>query len=165
MKENFNTKLYGWFYSQSCKKQLKEQYGSQMSKSVKRKCSSIIRRAKDIGPSRLLSAYCMAAYFIALNRNTDSYLSQKKMPGRQEWSAIFHKRQYENDWVVDVLEGNEEFDLGYNYLQCGIYKPCEAEKCFLLQIFRYIRQRIHTGIEIFFKLLVGLRLVRHHNNP
>lgn len=160
MKENFGTRLYGWFYSQSCKRQLRAQYGSSMAKAVKREYRAVITRAREIGPSRLLSAYCMAAYFIALNRttglepqknyelfrdglcanslfhkalgNADSYLDPKKMPARQAWSAASHEGKYENDWIVDVLEGNGEFDLGYNYLQCGICKLCSDENCFEL---------------------------------
>lgn len=157
MKENLSTRLYGWFYSSACKKQLKEQSGKQMVKAVEEEYRAIIRRAKDIGPSRLISAYCMGAWFIALNRRTgfgaqknyelfrdglyanslfhkalgsaDSYLSEKKMPGRQRWSADSHKRRYENDWVVDILEGNGEYELGYNYLQCGICRLCQDEGC------------------------------------
>ncbi len=70
MKENFNAKVYGWFYSRSCRQQLKEQYESPIVKAVKQEYRTIIKRAKDIGPSKLISAYCMAAYFIALNQNT-----------------------------------------------------------------------------------------------
>lgn len=181
MKENFNTKLYGWFYSRSCRQQLKEQYGSPMVKAVKREYRTIIKRAKDIGPSKLISSYCMAAYFIALNRNTglepqenyelfrdglysnplfhralgnaDSYLSQKKMPARQAWSASSHKCKYENDWIVDVLEGNEKFDLGYNYLQCGICKLCKDENCF--ELARYLCQLDYVIAD-----MMGMKLER-----
>ncbi|MDO4324234.1 MAG: hypothetical protein Q4C61_17110 [Lachnospiraceae bacterium] len=70
MKENASTRAYGWFYSHACKKQLKAQYGGQTLKECRKEYREIIRRAKDIGPSRLFSAYCMAAWFIALNRST-----------------------------------------------------------------------------------------------
>lgn len=117
-------------------------------------------RAKDTGNSRLLSAYCMASYFIALNRttglsptenyelfknclyqskifhyaigNANSYLNTKKLNGRKEWSRLSHERQYENDWVVDVLEGNGQYELGYDYYECGICKLCHDEDCFEL---------------------------------
>ena len=113
--------------------------------------------AKDIGASNMLSAYIMAIYFIALNRSTglspeenyeifkdglyesklfhkalgnaDSYLSQKKLPERLKWSEESHKRKYENDWVVDVLPGNGEYDLGYDYHECGVCKICRDEGC------------------------------------
>ena len=123
-----------------------------MLKACRREYCGVIKRAKDIGPSRLLSAYCMAAWFIALNRSTggsaeenytlfrdglvksrlfhmvmgnaDAYLDEKKLPGRLQWAAESKKRQAENDWVVDVLPGGEEFDLGYDYLECGACKLC-----------------------------------------
>lgn len=108
----------------------------------------------------MMSAYCMGAYFIALNRilggnpqdnyaifrdglsanklfrkalgNADAYLSPDKMPGRKEWERESHLKKYENDWVVDVLEGKEQYDLGYNYYECGICKLCKDENCFEL---------------------------------
>lgn len=164
MKESFDTKLYGWFYGSSCKKQLKNQFSNAVVKAVNKEYKAIIHRAKDIGKSRLMNAYCMGAYFISLNRNTgltpqenyelfrnglyantllkkalgnaESYLDKRKMAGRMEWSVISHKCQYENDWIVDVLEGNQDFDLGYNYLQCGICKLCKDEGG--LEIAKYI---------------------------
>lgn len=160
MKENAGTRAYGLFYSHACKKQLKARYGGQTLKECRKEYREIIRRAKDIGPSRLLSAYCMAAWFIALNRGTgssaeenyrlfrdglvksrlfhltmgngDSYLDEKKLPGRLQWAAESKKRQYENDWVVDVLPGGEAFDLGYDYLECGACKLCRDEGCYEL---------------------------------
>ena len=35
----------------------------------------------------------------------------------------------ENDWVVDILPGNGEYDLGYDYHECGICKICQDEGC------------------------------------
>ena len=114
-------------------------------------------RAKDIGKSNLLSSYIMGSYFIALNRSTsrsaeenyeifrdglcasklfhkimgnaDSYLDPKRIPARRQWSEDSHKRKYENDWVVDILPGNDEYDLGYDYHECGICKLCQDEGC------------------------------------
>ncbi len=158
MKENAGTRLYGWFYSHACTKQIKEQYGRKTLKAVKEEYRAIVRRAKDIGPSRLLSAYCMAAWFIAMNRSTgsgaeenyalfrdglresrlfamalggaDAYLDEKKLPGRLKWAAESKERRYKNDWVVDVLPGNQSFDLGYDYGECGACKLCRDEGCF-----------------------------------
>lgn len=152
MKENSSTRLYGWFYSHACKKQLKAQYGGQMLKECRKEYRAVVGRAKDIGPSRLLSAYCMAAWFIALDRSTggsaeenytlfrdglmksrlfhmamgnaDAYLNEKKLPGRLKWAAESKEKKYENDWVLDVLPGGEGFDLGYDYLECGACKLC-----------------------------------------
>ena len=128
-----------------------------MYRAVNREYRNIIRNAKDIGKSRLMNAYCMGAYFVALNRITgmtgeesyelfkeslyanmifhkamgtaDNYLDEKRLPGRMKWSEESHKRKYENDWVVDVLDKTESFELGYDYLECGICKLCQDEGC------------------------------------
>lgn len=143
-------------------KQAKRQHLQIDSKTIKQEYRAILTRAKDIGKSRLMSSYCMGAYFIALNRNTslspeecyalykdglsanqlfhkvvgnaDSYLDVKKLPARKQWSADSHKRKYENDWVVDILEGgaNDDFELGYDYHTCGICSLCRDEGCFEL---------------------------------
>lgn len=107
-----------------------------MPKAVKTEYKNTVLRAKDIGKSRLLSAYMMAAYFIALNRNTlgnaDNYLDIKKMPGRKAWERKSHERKYENDWVVDILGKTDDYELGYDYHECGICKLCQDEGCFEL---------------------------------
>ena len=143
-------------------KQAKRQHLQIDSKAIKQEYRAILTRAKDIGKSRLMSSYCMGAYFIALNRNTslspeecyalykdglsanqlfhkvvgnaDSYLDVKKLPARKQWSADSHKHKYENDWVVDILEGgaNDDFELGYDYHTCGICSLCRDEGCFEL---------------------------------
>ena len=61
--------------------------------------------------------------------DAESYLDPKKMEGRLQWSAESHKREYENDWVVDILPGNGEYDLGYDYHECGACKLCNDEGC------------------------------------
>lgn len=161
MKYTFMCRLYGAFYAGACKKELKFRFpDSKMLKAVKTEYKRIVLRAKDIGNSRLLSAYLMAAYFIALNRNTgltlednyklfkeglyasrlfrkalgnaDNYLDMKKMPGRKEWERESHQRKYENDWVVDVLGKTDDYELGYDYHECGICKLCKDEGCFEL---------------------------------
>lgn len=161
MKYTAMCKLYGAFYANACKKELKSRFpNTGISKAIKAEYKSIVLRAKDIGNSRLLSAYMMAAYFIALCRNTgltpeenyqlfkeglykstllrkvmgdaDSYLDEKKMPGRKAWEKESHKRKYENDWVVDVLEKTDQYELGYNYYECGVCKLCRDEECFYL---------------------------------
>lgn len=160
---NYTTlcKLYYTFYSCACKKGLKNRFpNSRISKAVKAEYKNIVLRAKDIGNSRLLSGYLMAAYFIALNRNTglspednyklfeeglyasslfhkvlgnaDRYLDIKKMPQRKIWEKESHERKYENDWVVDVLSKTDDYELGYDYHECGICKLCQDEGCFEL---------------------------------
>ena len=102
----------------------------------------------------------MAAYFIAMNRCTglspeenfelfkdglynstlirramgdaDTYLDPGKLPGRRRWAEKSHKRKYENDWVVDILEGTDQYELGYDYHECGICRLCQDEGCFEL---------------------------------
>ena len=92
-------------------KQAKRHHLQIDSKAIKQDYRAILTRAKDIGKSRLMSSYCMGAYFIALNRNTtlspeecyamykdglsanqlfhkvmgnaDSYLDAKKLPARK----------------------------------------------------------------------------------
>ena len=120
---------------------------------------AILTRAKDIGGSnRLLGSYALAAYFIAMNRNTHkdveenyaileqglktskaykalmgdakSYFSEKNMASRREWSKETYKRHYENDWVVDVIEKGPGFEFGFDYHECGVCKLCRDEHCF-----------------------------------
>ena len=158
MKYSMSAWLYGQFYHTACKAMLKQKgFPNQTIKTIVAEYKSIVLNAKDIGNSKLFSAYMMGCYFIALNRNTglkpeqnyelfkdglyaskifhmamgdaDAYLDEKKLPGRKKWSEESHKRQYENDWVVDILEGCGEYDLGYDYLECGICKLCHDEGC------------------------------------
>ena len=102
----------------------------------------------------------MGIYFIAMNRHTgldaeenykmlenalrssktfknglgsaEDYLDEKNMPMRMKWSEESHKRRNENNWVVDVLPKCAEYDLGYDYHECGICKICKDEGCFEL---------------------------------
>lgn len=158
MKNTFGVKLIYQFYHSSVKAELKRrEFSKDVTKKIANEHKRIVERAKDIGNSKLLSSYIMGSYFIALNRSTgrsaeenyeifrdglcasklfhkvmgdaDSYLDPKRMPGRLQWSEDSHKRKYENDWVVDILLGNDEYDLGYDYHECGICKLCQDEGC------------------------------------
>ena len=158
MKNTFGVKLIYQFYHSSIKAELKRRgFSKDVAKKIAKEHEQIMERAKDIGNSKLLSSYIMGSYFIALNRSTgrsaeenyeifrdglcasklfhkvmgdaDSYLDPKRMPGRLQWSEDSHKRKYENDWVVDILPGNDEYDLGYDYHECGICKLCQDEGC------------------------------------
>lgn len=140
MKPNFNTKLFGWFYHTSCRKELQKRFGiNKKYKCIQTEYNRIIGRAKDIGPSKLMCSYCMGAYFIALQRvmnmpaeecyeifkdglyanqlfhkalgTADSYLDPQKLPGRKKWSEESHLNQYENDWIVDILDQTDTYDL------------------------------------------------------
>ena len=158
MKNTLNVKVLYHFYHSAVKAELKRRgFSKDVSGKINEEHKKIIGRAKEIGKSRLLSSYIMATYFIAMNRSTgkpaeenyeilrdglcasklfhkaigdvEHYLDPKKMPGRLQWSADSHKRRYENDWVVDILPGNGEYDLGYDYHECGAYKLCQDEGC------------------------------------
>lgn len=162
MKYGFTQKLFEYFYHSSCMKEAKKRHISIDSRAIKKEYRVVLERAEDIGKSRLMSSYCMGAYFIALNRKTklspeecfelykdglygnklfhkavgdvDSYLDEKKMAGRKEWSIQSHLKKYRNDWVVDIIEGGpqDDFVLGYDYHTCGICNLCRDEGCFEL---------------------------------
>lgn len=158
MKYTFKAWLFSNFYHNAVKAELKKRgFPKSTAQKTAKENKAVILRAKEIGTSRLVSSYIMASYFIALNRSTgksaeenfeifrdglcasklfrksvgdaESYLDPKKMEGRLKWSEDSHKRLYENDWVVDILPGNGEYDLGYDYLECGACKLCKDEGC------------------------------------
>ena len=158
MKNTLQAKLIYHFYHSAVNAELKRRgFSKNTVKKIEKEHKLIVERAKDIGKSNLLSSYIMGSYFIALNRSTgksaeenyeifrdglcasklfhkimgdaDSYLNPKRMPARLKWSEESHKRKYENDWVVDILPGNESYDLGYDYHECGICKLCQDEGC------------------------------------
>ena len=158
MKITIGVKMIYNFYHNAVKAELKKRgFSKDIAEKINEEHKKIIGRAKDIGKSRLLSSYIMASYFIAMNRGTgksaeenyeifrdglcasklfhkvigdvDSYLDPKKMAGRLQWSEDSHKHKYENDWVVDILTGNDEYDLGYDYHECGACKLCNDEGC------------------------------------
>ncbi|MCH5315776.1 MAG: L-2-amino-thiazoline-4-carboxylic acid hydrolase [Eubacterium sp.] len=162
MKPSLKTKLYGRFYHTACKKNYQRipVCSEKVQSRIKTEYKNVILRAKDIGDSKLLSAYCMGAYFIAVNRctglsaeenyqlfkdglynstllhkvmgNAEAYLNPKKLQERKRWAEESHKRKYENDWIVDILDGNGQYELGYDYHECGICKLCRDEDCFEL---------------------------------
>ncbi len=165
MKYSFQAWLFSNFYHSAVKAELKKRgFPKSTAQKTAKENKAIVLRAKEIGKSRLVSSYIMASYYIALNRSTgksaeenfeifrdglcasklfrkalgnaESYLDPKKMEGRLKWSEESHKRLYENDWVVDILPGNGEYDLGYDYLECGACKLCKDEGC--PEITRYI---------------------------
>ena len=158
MEYSFNAKILSGFYHGAVKAELKRRgFSADTAKRIAEENKAIILRAKDIGKSKLMSSYIMGSYFIAMNRctgknaeenyeifrdglcasklfhkvlgNADSYLDPKKLPGRLKWSEDSHKREYENDWVVDILQGNGEYELGYDYYECGICRLCADEGC------------------------------------
>lgn len=178
MKNNITLKILGIAFSRmtqshaspDAKKQTMVQY------------RQIIHNAKDIGPkNQLLSAYAMCAWFIAMNRSNDlspdencelltkglrssrifqlvmgsaeHYLSPKRIEKQKKWAESTHKRMYENDWVVNLLPGNGSYDLGYDYLECGICKLCRDEGC--PELAKYL-----CRLDYMFAETMGLRLER-----
>lgn len=158
MKYSFSTRMLTCFYHSAVKSELKKRkFPKCTAQKILKEHKAIVSRAKSIGKSKLLSAYIMGIYFIALNRSTgksseenyeifrdglcssrlfhkiigdaDSYLNPKKMTERLKWSQESHKRKYENDWVVDILQSNGEYELGYDYHECGVCKLCKDEGC------------------------------------
>ena len=182
MKSNFSTKLLGKFYLKVCKKGLKEKgISKQTIKDIKDEYNMVIERAKDIGKAQLLSSYLMGGYFIAMNRksgltadenyeillnglmssklfhkimgNSKSYFNPKRTEKRKIWANKSHLKKYENDWVVDILDGNDQYDLGYDYTQCGICKLFKDEGCF--ELAHYMCQMDYPMAD-----MIGIKLKR-----
>ena len=152
MKYGFLPKAFSFILTGMVKKEIKS------TGEVKKEYRRIVERADDIGDDNmLLSSYLLAAYFIAMCRNTglsdeenrdimkegmahsrmlkmfmgsaDAYFSEKKMEKRRKWSAETHQKKYRNDWVVDVIEEGDNFDFGLDYTECGVCKLCKDEGC------------------------------------
>lgn len=154
MKNNLITELMGLFLSHATgsASSRKER------RATRAEYHRIMAHAGDIGKGNcLLSAYNLGAWFIAMNRSghrtpeencaamesglrgsrlfrivmgdADHYLDPKRIQKQKKWAESTHRRQYPSDWVVDLIPGNGCFDLGYDYLECGICKMCQAEGC------------------------------------
>ena len=130
---------------------------------------------------KLLSSYIMGIYFIAMNRSTglspednykilenglknssmfrkglgtaEAYLDEKNIPRRLKWAEESKKRKNENNWVLDVLPSCEDYDLGYDYHECGICKICKDEVCF--ELAKYLCQ-----LDFMMADLMNAKLVR-----
>ena len=151
-------------------------------RAVRREYREILTRAGDIGPgNRLFTSYALAAWFIAMNRNTGltpeenlavleqwmktsrlfkaamgspaSYFSEKNMASRRQWSAQTYQRKYPNDWVVDVVEKTPEFEFGFDYRECGVCKLCRDEGCF--ELAKYL-----CRLDFLIVAVMGIRLNR-----
>ena len=141
----------------------------------------IALRAGEMNDGKLISSYIMAIYFIAMNRrsgldaeenfemmkraissskmlrstmgDSDSYLDEKKLPGRLKWAEESKTRTGENNWVVDVLPGCDEYDLGYDYHECGVCKICRDEGC--PELAKYM-----CRLDFVIADIMGMKLVR-----
>ncbi|WP_461811412.1 L-2-amino-thiazoline-4-carboxylic acid hydrolase [Faecalimonas sp.] len=178
MKQNLSTQLMGKFLFQIGKEKLTRPCRLEILLEYKR----ILSNAKDIGKKNtLLSAYVLAAWFIAMNRvdklspeeniailieglrnsrifciimgDAEHYLAPKRIEKQKKWAESTKERHYENDWVVELLPGNDEYDLGYDYLECGICKLCHDESC--PQFAKYL-----CRLDYMFAEVMGMRLER-----
>ena len=155
MKYNTTFRMMGMVLNGVTRKKIRSR---QIQKDIRDGYREILQRAGDIGASNtLLGAYALAAWFISMNRHdgltaqqncellenglrhskiykmtmgsADSYFSEKHMKARRKWSEETHKRNYKNDWLVDVIEKGENFAFGFDYHECGVCKLCQNEGC------------------------------------
>ena len=179
MKVDLTLKLFFTIYNKEAKKQIKDK---DVLKNIKNEYISIMKRASDIGNgNKLISSYAMAAYFIALNRKdgltTDrnyeilkedlleskllkialgdakTYLSEKKMVGRRKWAKESLKKKYKNDWVLNIVEKDDKYVFGIDYLECGVCKLCRDENCF--ELAKYL-----CKLDFMLADLIGVKLHR-----
>lgn len=178
MDKNISAQLMGYYLFQlgkkelscSCRKKILAEYGR------------IIAHANDIGKrNSLLSCYILGAWFIAMNRqdslspdenyhimsnglrssrmfrmvmgDADHYLDSKRIEKQKKWAESTHERKYENDWVANLLPGNGSYDLGYDYLECGICKLCRDEG--VPELAKYL-----CRLDYMFAEVMGLQLDR-----
>lgn len=178
MDSNLSTNLMGRYLFQMGKTTLSRR----CRKKVLTEYHRIIGNAKDIGKNNsLLSCYILTAWFIAMNRedglspdenyaileqglsesrmfrmvmgDADHYLDPRRIEKQKKWAEGTRKRRYENDWVVDLIPGNGDFDLGYDYIECGICKLCRDEGC--PELAKYL-----CRLDYMFAQIMGLCLVR-----
>ena len=155
MKYNATFRMMGMVLNGVTRKKIRSR---QIQKDIRNGYREILQRAGDIGANNtLLGAYALAAWFISMNRHdglsaqqncellenglrnskiykmtmgsADSYFSEKHMKARRKWSEETHKRNYKNDWLVDVIEKGENFAFGLDYHECGVCKLCQDEGC------------------------------------
>ena len=111
-------------------------------KSVSRK--QVKNVAKAISSSKLIKSTM---------GNSESYLDEKKLPGRLQWAEESKKRTQKNNWVVEVLPGCDEYDLGYDYYECGVCKICRDEGC--PELAKYM-----CRLDFVIADIMGMKLVR-----
>lgn len=182
MKYSFKVRIMGYIFHSACKKEyVKQGITKQAAGDIMTEHKRIVKRAKDMNDEKLLSSYIMGIYFIAMNHCTglsaednyqilaaafsgskllkkglgtaESYLDKKNLPGRLQWSKESHSRKNENNWVVDVLPKCAEYDLGYDYHECGICKICRDEGCF--ELAKYL-----CRLDYIIADMMGAKLVR-----
>ena len=179
MKYDFMIKTYGTIYLNLVKDKIKDK---KMMKDIKKEYRLIMERASDIGSKNmLLSSYCLAGVFIAMNRvdkldaetnysflrdgfkgnklirmflgDAKTYYSEKKMEARRKWSKDTYERKYKNDWLVDVVPGDDVHEFGFDYKECGVCKLCKDEGCF--ELAKYLCRLDFLIVEV-----IGIKLDR-----
>ena len=182
MKYSFKAWCIGHFFHSACKKEYKRRSipkKAVMKIALEHKMITI--RAKNMSHGKLMSSYLMGIYFIAMNRysglsaqenydileaamrnnrmfkkglgTAEQYLDEKNTPARMKWAEESHKVKGENNWVVDVLPRCKDFDLGYDYHECGICKICRDEGCF--ELAKYLCRLDYVIAD-----MMGVKLVR-----
>ena len=156
MRSSFKIWFMGLYFHNACKKgQIACGLSAKKRSEILKEHRAVVARAKEMSDSRLCSSYLMGAYFIAMNRcsgldaeknyeiladalknnrmfkkamgSAEDYLAEDKIPGRMEWARQISSAKGENNWSVEVLPKSADYDLGYNYYECGICKLCKDE--------------------------------------
>lgn len=119
MKNTMNVKMIYHFYHSAIKAELKKRgFSKDIPKKIDKAYEEIVKRAKDIGKSRLLSSYIMTSYFIAMNRGTGKSAEENYEIFRDGLCAskLFHKVIGDVDQYLDPKKMPE----GYNGLQTAM---------------------------------------------
>ena len=148
--------MFKHFYHSAVKAELKRRgFPQSTADKIIREYDKISARAKDIGKSRLISSYIMGIYFIAMNRSTGKDAEENFEIFRDGLCAskLFRKAVGNAESYLDILPGNGEYDLGYDYHQCGICKICSDEGC--PELAKYLCRMDFVLADI-----MGMKLVR-----
>ena len=158
MEYNFVIKNFGRLLDGMIAKELNDKA---LVKKINEEYKAIMLRAKDIGKDNIFTtSYAMGAYYLAMVRrdnlspkenqillsnaiskskvfklflgSADSYLSEKNMAKRKKIAKASKLHKYENDWVWDIVDKDENYDGGYDYYECGVCKLFKDEGAFEL---------------------------------
>lgn len=160
MKYGFSQKLFGYFYLSSCMKEAKRQKLDLDKKAIKKEYKTILLRASDIGKSRLMSSYCMGAYFIALNRKTT--LSPEECfelyKNGLSNNALFHKVMGDADSYLDSrTDWPERMFHKYvlNMMMNAVNYGSVYTKNLFLYLYKTYYRKEYQQIKRFSKLSIG----------
>jgi len=93
-----------------------------MYRSLKARGKSVKETARLIylGTSKFYSSF---PFSLLLRWQGSGLFSQKRIDQRRRDAAISQQRQYPQDWVFEVVEGDgQSFEFGVEYTECGIVK-------------------------------------------